>query len=67
MIKIGTKLTVSDNSGGKLAKCIKIIEKGNQKTGIIGNMILLTLIKFVNKIKVKKRVIYIGLIIGLKY
>ena len=66
MIIIGSKLIVVDNSGGFIAKCIRIIKKG-KKIGSIGDTILVTLIKFINKRKVKKRVIYLGLIIGIKY
>ena len=64
MIIIGTKLNIVDNSGGKIAKCIKVINK--KKTASIGNIILVSLKKFLNRRKVKKRVIYIGLIIGVK-
>jgi large subunit ribosomal protein L14 len=67
MIIIGTKLLIVDNSGGKIAKCIRIIEKGKKKFASVGNTILVSLVKFINKKKVKKRVIYIGLIIGIKY
>ena len=66
MVIIGTKLLIVDNCGAKLAKCIKIIGK-DKKTASIGNIILITLRKFINKKKVKKRVIYIGLIVGIKY
>ena len=64
MIIIGTKLNIVDNSGGKIAKCIKVIKK--KKTASIGSIILVSLKKFLNRRKVKKRVIYIGLIIGVK-
>ena len=65
MVIIGTKLTVVDNSGGKLAKCIVI--KSKQKNATIGNLILVTLKIFFNKKKLEKRIIYLGLIIGVKY
>ena len=65
MIIIGTKLNISDNSGAKIAKCIKIINK--KKYISIGNILLVSLKKFFNRKKIKKRIIYIGLIIGIKY
>lgn len=54
MIIIGTKLLIVDNSGGKIAKCIRIIEKGKKKFASVGNTILVSLVKFINKKKVKK-------------
>ena len=65
MIKIGTKLNIIDNSGAKLAKCIKLM--GKQKISIVGNLILITLLKFTNSKKVKKRTVYLGLIVATSY
>jgi large subunit ribosomal protein L14 len=65
MIIIGTRLKVVDNSGGKIAKCIKII--GKKKIAYVGNIILLSLKKFINRKKINKRIIYIGLVIGIKF
>ena len=65
MINIGTKLIVVDNSGAKLAKCIKLM--GKQKISIVGNVISVTLLKFKNSKKVKKRMVYLGLIVGTSY
>jgi large subunit ribosomal protein L14 len=65
MIYIGTNVRIADNSGAKLGKCIKII--GGKKIGSIGNMVLITLKKILHRKKVKKRTIYIGLLIGIKY
>jgi large subunit ribosomal protein L14 len=67
MIKIKTKLKVIDNSGAKFAKCIKIIGKGKKKTAKIITFILVTLQHFINRKKVQKRIIYLGLIVGIKY
>lgn len=36
MIKVQTKLNVIDNSGAKLAKCIKILGKGKKKNSFSG-------------------------------
>jgi large subunit ribosomal protein L14 len=65
MIYIGTNINITDNSGAKLGKCIKI--KGGRKTGFVGSIVLITLKKILHRKKVKKRTIYIGLIIGTKY
>jgi large subunit ribosomal protein L14 len=65
MIKIGTKLLVVDNSGAKLAKCIKLM--GKQKISVVGNLISVTLSNLKNSKKVKKRIIYLGLIVGTSY
>jgi len=64
MIILGTKLNVVDNSGSKIAKCIKVLNK--KKAATIGSIILVSLKKFANRRKVKKRIIYVGLIIGIK-
>lgn len=65
MIIIGTRLKVVDNSGGKIAQCIKII--GKKKIAYVGNIILLSLNKFINRKKINKRIIYIGLVVGIKF
>lgn len=65
MIYIGTNVNISDNSGAKLGKCLKIV--GGKKIGSIGDIILVTLKKILHRKKVKKRTTYIGLLIGIKY
>ena len=64
MIIKGSSLKVIDNSGAKWSRCIKVI--GKSLVGNTGNLILVTLSKFVNRKKVKKRTIYLGLIAGVK-
>jgi large subunit ribosomal protein L14 len=63
MIIAGTKLKIADNSGGKVAKCIKVIGLGLKKVGYIGNLILVTVKKLFSTRKIKKKLIYYGLII----
>jgi len=65
MIKKGAKVYVSDNSGAKIVKCIDII--GKKKVAGVGDFILATLRKCSNSLKVKKRNLYLGLIINIKY
>jgi large subunit ribosomal protein L14 len=67
MIKVESVLRIGDNSGAKLARCIKIIGVGNKKTATCGDVIFITLRKFISSKKVKKRTIYLGLIIGVRY
>jgi ribosomal protein L14 len=64
MIIKGSSLKVIDNSGAKWSKCIKII--GKSLIGKTGDIILVTLSNFINRKKVKKRTIYLGLIAGVK-
>jgi large subunit ribosomal protein L14 len=65
MIYIQSKLRVADNSGGKIVKCINVI--GKSKIAKIGQIILVCLSKLVNNKKVKKKIIYLGLIISIQY
>jgi ribosomal protein L14 len=65
MIIKGTLLKVIDNSGAKWSKCIKVV--GKSLIGNTGNLILVTLSNFINRKKVKKRTIYLGLIAGVKF
>lgn len=67
MLKIGSQLRVVDNSGAKWAKCIHIKKKGKYVSATIGMLILITLKKFSNRKKVNKRIIYLGLIVGVSY
>ena len=67
MIQAESQLKVVDNSGAKWAKCISVKKKGKYPTGKIGMLILVSLKKFSNRKKVNKRIIYIGLIVGVSY
>ena len=65
MIKIGSILRVVDNSGAKLGKCIQVRQKGKYPTGSVGDILLVTLKNFSNRKKVVKRMIYMGVIVGI--
>lgn len=56
---------VMDNSGAKKAKCIKIYSHGKKIGNIIGTIVLVTLKNFVDRKRVNKRIIYLGLVVGL--
>lgn len=64
MLQFGSKLKVADNSGAHWAKCIGILGKGNKKCARAGSILLLTVIKFKHRKKVKKRTMYLGFVIS---
>jgi len=66
MILFHTKLNVSDNSGGRLAQCIKVI---NKKYGSMGDLITVVIKCLRRTIKVKRVTnssIYKGVVIRVK-
>ena len=65
MIYFHTSLILADNSGGRLAKCIKIITSSKKKANI-GDLILVVIKKFKKKSRAKKKKIYLGLILRTK-
>jgi len=67
MLYLESQLKVVDNSGAKWAKCISIKKKGRHPSATVGTIILVSLKKFSNRKKVNKRIIYVGLIIGISY
>jgi len=67
MLFIGTKLKIVDNSGAKIAKCLTNYSKKYKKTVGIGDLILVSLKKIRNRKKIVKRLVYVGLIVGVKY
>jgi len=65
MIYKNTILNIVDNCGARKAKCIKICNK--IAWGKVGDLILVVLRCFYNlKKKIKKGLIYLGLIVGVK-
>ena len=68
MIQIQTKLKINDNSGIKIGQCIKIYKK---KTGIIGDIILISVKKLrlnsKKKTKIMKGDLLKAIIIYTKY
>ena len=67
MIQIESQLKIVDNSGAKWAKCISVKKKGKNPIASVGMLILVSLKKFSNRKKVNKRIIYIGLVVGIRY
>jgi len=70
MIQQQTTLKVSDNSGAKLVRCIKVIGGFNRKTAFIGDIIVVSVLQLRNKSKVTSKVrkgeVYKALIIRTK-
>jgi large subunit ribosomal protein L14 len=67
MLFIGSRLKIVDNSGAKIAKCLTNYKKKNKQTILIGDLILVALKKIKSRKKVSKRIIYIGLVVGVNY
>jgi ribosomal protein L14 len=65
MIFKGSLIQVGDNSGGKIVKCINIFNKENW--GTLGSLLLVTLVKFSQGKKVKKKQFYLGLLVRIRY
>jgi len=66
MVFKGSRLIVADNSGAKIGKCIKVNKK--HKWASSGDIILITLSKFKKRSKkIKKRSLYLGIIISTKF
>ena len=70
MIQQQTIIKVSDNSGAKTVKCIKVLGGFKKKYAILGDIIVVSIQKLRNKFKktskVKKKEIYKALVIRTK-
>lgn len=66
MIYTGTLLHVSDNSGVKLVKCLKILGRKPKSCGKIGDLIVISIKRIKINSKIKKKEIYRGIIVRLK-
>ena len=70
MIQQQTILKVSDNSGAKTVKCIKILNGFKRRVAVLGNTIIISIQKLRNKSrwtsKVKKGEIYKAVLIRTK-
>jgi len=60
MIVESMLFTNADNSGSRLIKCVKIVKDKKGKTNL-GNFVKVSLKKYVDKKKLKKRTIYNGM------
>lgn len=65
MIYKNTALKIIDNCGARKAKCIHVLR---YKWGKVGDLVLVVLRKFYNlQKKIKKGMIYLGIVVGTKY
>jgi len=66
MIQPGSKLSVQDNSGGRLVECIRVLKKSGRKPGTFGDYIVVSVKKLRKKgrIKVTKKEVCIALIVN---
>lgn len=64
MILVSTILNISDNSGGRLVKCIHIYKR--KRKASIGDIILITIKTYNSKKKIKKGEMYLSIIIRVK-
>ena len=56
MIQQQTILKVVDNSGAKKVKCIKVLNGFNRRYAVIGDLIVVSIIKLRNKAKLASKV-----------
>ncbi len=66
MIQMETKLTVADNSGAKLAKCIKVLGGSNHMISKVGDVIRISIIDVSATSKIKKGSVALAVIIRTK-
>ena len=67
MISVESKLKSADNSGAKILKCIKILGNFKKRVAKSGEIILVSVKKLDRKKKIKKKNVYLGLIISTKW
>ena len=63
MIQLGTKVKVADNTGAKMAKCIKVLGGTGSRYAHIGDVIVLTIKDASPRGIVKKKTVEKGVII----
>ena len=66
MIQMETKLIVADNSGAKLAKCIKVLGGSNHMISKVGDVIRISIIDVSATSKIKKGSVALAVIIRTK-
>lgn len=62
MVIKGSKLYSADNSGAQILTCIDVLKKNNS-VAIIGSTLLLSVKLFVHTKKLKKKILYFGLLV----
>ena len=71
MIQPQTILLVSDNSGAKTVKCIKVLQKTKRNSGHLGDILIVSVVELRNKFKTKSNVfkgdLYKAVLLRTKY
>jgi large subunit ribosomal protein L14 len=65
MVKKESIVYSADNSGAKFLKCIDVLNKRNS-VAVIGDTILVSVKNFIHRKKLKKKIIYFGLLVTSK-
>ena len=63
MIQMQTKLDVADNSGAKIARCIKVLGGSGRRTAGLGDVIVVSIQKSLRGSKVRKGSVERGVIV----
>lgn len=58
MISLLTTVNIIDNSGGVLGRCIKILSPHNRKYAVVGDLIVISVIKAIPSSKIRKGEIF---------
>ena len=60
MIQVGTNLDITDNSGARVVKCVKVLDKTKQSIGYTGTLCIVSVKSLIRKqkSKVKKGHLY---------
>ena len=68
MISVGTYLTIADNSGAKVAQCIRVVSKKQDHYGTVGDTLVLTVKEAIprQRSKVTAGKVYRGIIVETK-
>jgi large subunit ribosomal protein L14 len=64
---IKTRLKINDNSGARYGICINLLGAGKKKKAVIGDLLQVILKSYKHKRKVKKKNIYLGLVVNVKF
>lgn len=71
MIQPQTMLTVSDNSGAKTVKCIKVLKRSKRYSGYLGDILIVSVTELRNKFKIQSKVLkgelYKAVVVRTKY
>lgn len=69
MLRVGSKLNISDNSGAKKVECIKVLGKNSKSAAFLGDFIIVSVKQLRSKgnLRVKKKDICLGLVFKIKY